>query len=122
MVTMMTETIGSPISRRRKMRSTLIAMKKSAIMLEKEGHRDRQTHPDRERVSDEGARGDQLPVGDVEHPARLVDQHEAERGQGVDRAHHDAADHQLEEIAHAASLMVWNRMSVCTVAVWPSWY
>ena len=35
MVTMMTEMIGSPISRRRKMRSTLIAMKKSAIMLRK---------------------------------------------------------------------------------------
>ena len=101
---MMTEMIGSPISRRRKTRSTLMAMKKSDDHAQQKGQRNRHPHPDRERIGDEGPGGDQLPVGDVEHPARLVDQDEAERRQGVNRAHDDAADHQLEEIAHAASL------------------
>ena len=64
------------------------------------------TYKDRQGIGNESPGSDDLPVGDIQYAAGLVDQDKSQRRQGIDGAHHDATDHQLKKITHATPSIV----------------
>ena len=77
MVTMMTEMIGSPMRRRRNMRSNTHGKEEGHHHADQKRDVERDAQPNGQGVCDEGTGSDDLAVGDVEHPAGFVDQYKA---------------------------------------------
>ena len=106
MVTMITDMIGSPIEPAQKYAFHTHGQKKSNDHAQYKRNRNVDTQPYGKGISNEGSGGDNLSMGDVQHTARLVDQHKSQRRQCIDGTHHHTTHHQLEKITHAVPSMV----------------
>jgi hypothetical protein len=71
-----------------------------------DGQRPVQPRVDRQRPDDVRADQQELALREVDHARGLVDQHEAEGGEGEDRAVREARDGELDEGVHQAPLPI----------------
>src|SRR5690606_10095771 len=100
-------------------------------------HDDRQLHDDERGVERVRADEQELALREVDDSGRLVDEHEAQRGERQDRALGQSDDEECDERAHARPLQTlrrarpagsWNparstiRSGMLRCATVPSWY